>query len=120
MNISNSNSLVHQSKIPNDKNNDGLLSNEEMGISQEEFNSYDANSDGMLNSNELKKSVVVNIDSHKEYIEDNNVDIQVKQSSPLSKLQAMMTISNNQTQDASTARKLNLYVSNLDINLKTI
>jgi len=37
----------------------------------------------------------------------------------LSKFKSIMSMINNQTQDASTANKLNSYVSNLDLGLKT-
>lgn len=118
MNISNSNSILPHSKLKNDLNSDGLLTFEEMGVSQEEFDSYDENSDGMINSRELKNSVHVSIDSTDD-IEDTLLKTENKQSSPLSELKNRMTTSNHETQDASTAIKLNLYVSNLDINLKT-
>jgi len=119
MNITNSNSLLHHSKVQNDLNSDGLLSVAEMGISQEEFNSYDSNSDGMISQKELENSVRINLNSSNQNIEYDNIEIQETQLSPLSKIKEIMTTSNNETQDASTAKKLNMYVSNLDINLKT-
>jgi hypothetical protein len=73
----------------------------------------------MVSPNELKRSVLVDINPEIEQKEDSSLLRSTTQSS-LSLLKDQMTASNNETQDASTAKKLNLYVSNLDINLKTL
>jgi len=50
----------------NDLDSDSLLSIEEIGLSQEDFGSYDTDSDGFLSSDELEETLASKLDSVKD------------------------------------------------------
>ncbi|MGB5867228.1 MAG: hypothetical protein WBG69_05060 [Arcobacteraceae bacterium] len=95
---------------------------------EEEYDEADTNQDGVVSAAEQAaydgtsktemqeyalKLVSTLLDALKTENNDNSDSME------LSKFKSIMSMVNNQTQDASTANKLNSYVSNLDLGLKT-
>ncbi|MGB3751523.1 MAG: hypothetical protein WA945_08140 [Arcobacteraceae bacterium] len=185
----------------NDLDSDSLLSIEEIGLSQEDFGSYDTDSDGFLSSDELEETLASKLDSVKDneltlesfasLLSDMGVEVpeppaggtpppgggggatasseeefdeadanedgivtdaeqaaydgvtqdevqdyalklvsslldalkeesgDQSDSMDLSKFKSVMSMINNEIQETDTANKLNTYVSNLDLGLKT-
>lgn len=186
----------------NDLDSDSLLSIEEIGLSQEDFGSYDTDSDGFLSSDELEETLASKLDSVKDneltlesfasLLSDMGVEVPeppaggtppagggggatasseeeeydaadanedgivtdaeqaaydgvaldeveeyalklvsslldaLKEESgtdsdslDLSSFKSVMSMINNETQEENTANKLNTYISNLDLGLKT-
>ena len=95
--------------------------------SSEEFDEADLNEDGVVTAAEQAEYDGTSTDDMTDYTmklvstlmdalktEDDSSD-----SMDLSKFKSIMSMVNNETQDATTAQKLNAYVSNLDLGLKS-
>jgi len=95
--------------------------------SSEEYDEADLNEDGIVTTAEQALYDGTTSDDMADYTmklvstlldalktEDNTAD-----SIDLSKFKSIMSMVNNETQDSSTAQKLNTYVSNLDLGLKS-
>jgi len=95
--------------------------------SSEEYDEADLNEDGIVTDAEQAEYDGIPLDDKGEYTmqlvntlmdalkEEGSSDESIE----LSKFKSIMSMVNNETQDSATAQKLNTYVSNLDLGLKS-
>ena len=95
--------------------------------SSEEYDEADLNEDGVVTAAEQAEYDGTTTDDMTDYtmklvstlLDALKTEDDTSDSMDLSKFKAIMSMVNNETQDGSTADKLNTYVSNLDLGLKS-